>query len=93
MNKINELTVTYVKTMPEVLEDGILYISLEYGVAIHKCCCGTCGFETVMPFVGDDAWQLIKNADDTVTFRPSVGNWQFPCRSHYFIINNKIQWL
>ena len=23
---------------------------------------------------------------------PSIGNWSFPCRSHYWIRNNTVQW-
>ena len=28
----------------------------------------------------------------TVSLHPSIGNWGFPCRSHYWIRNNKVQW-
>ena len=23
---------------------------------------------------------------------PSIGNWSFPCGSHYWLKNNKVQW-
>ncbi len=26
----------------------------------------------------------------TVTLYPSIGNWNLPCRSHYFITKNKV---
>lgn len=28
----------------------------------------------------------------TVSLHPSVGNWSFPCRSHYWIDRNEIRW-
>jgi len=27
-----------------------------------------------------------------VTLDPSIGNWSFPCRSHYRIRNNRVRW-
>jgi hypothetical protein len=27
-----------------------------------------------------------------VSLDPSIGNWSFPCRSHYWIRNNKVRW-
>jgi hypothetical protein len=24
---------------------------------------------------------------------PSIGDWSFPCQSHYFITNDRIQWV
>ena len=29
---------------------------------------------------------------DSVSLWPSVGNWDFPCRSHYFIERNVVRW-
>ena len=31
--------------------------------------------------------------DGTVTLHPSIGNGQLPCRSHYFIRHDRIDWL
>jgi hypothetical protein len=28
----------------------------------------------------------------TVSLDPSIGNWSFPCQSHYWIRNNRIKW-
>ena len=28
----------------------------------------------------------------SVSLSPSIGNWSEKCQSHYWIINNKIQW-
>jgi hypothetical protein len=29
---------------------------------------------------------------EAVTLRPSIGNWDHPCRSHYLITRNKVEW-
>ncbi len=49
MIKIKRLQHRFVETMPEKIEPGILYISMEYATAAHCCCCG-CGEEVVTPF-------------------------------------------
>jgi hypothetical protein len=77
----------FVLTVPETLEEGILYISMEYCSAIHKCICG-CGYEVVTPISPSD-WQLYFDGE-TVSLTPSIGNWSSDCKSHYFITNNKI---
>lgn len=89
-----EVTPVYVVTMPdyETFEEGKIYISEEYGCAIHRCLCG-CGEKTVMGLQPEwkDGWEFEKKGEDgrIITFRPSIGNFQFPCKSHYIITNNK----
>jgi uncharacterized protein DUF6527 len=73
------------------MEEGKIYISKKYGTSSHKCLCG-CGELTVLPLNCivngvDHGWQL-KEKDNKVTFTPSVGNFQLPCKSHYIITNN-----
>ncbi len=77
----------FVEFIPDSLEDGVLYISIEYCTAIHKCVCG-CGNEVVTPISPTD-WNLSFNGR-SVSLSPSIGNWNFKCKSHYWIINNKI---
>jgi hypothetical protein len=72
----------------EQMDNGVIYISMEYSTAIHKCACG-CGNEVVTPFSPTD-WELI--FDGTVSLYPSIGNWSFPCQSHYWITKNRIKW-
>lgn len=79
----------FVTCIPDTLEDGILYISMEYATAIHKCCCG-CGKEVVTPFSPFD-WRLIFDGE-SISLEPSIGNWSFDCRSHYWITNNTVEW-
>lgn len=79
----------FVERIPSALEDGVLYISLEYGTILHNCACG-CGLEVNTP-LGRTDWALTYNGE-TVSLWPSVGNWSFPCRSHYVIKHSKIEW-
>src|SRR5690348_6953534 len=77
----------FVDLIPDVVEEGVLYISIPYATAIHKCACG-CG-ETVVTPIRPTDWTLTWDGD-TITVNPSIGNWSFPCQSHYFIVENKI---
>lgn len=72
----------FVQHIPERLAPGVLYVSMEYGTAAHSCCCG-CGEEVVTPFTPTD-WKMIFDGE-TVSLRPSIGNWTLACRSHYVI--------
>lgn len=79
----------FVEYIPEQLECGVLYISMENNVGVHSCACG-CGKEVVTPISPTD-WQL-KFDGVSITLEPSIGNWAFPCRSHYFIRNGVVTW-
>ena len=78
----------FIDLVPDVLEDGVLYISIEYSSAIHKCPCG-CGNEVVTPLSPTD-WELTFDGK-SVSLSPSIGNWNFECKSHYWIIKNKVR--
>ncbi len=77
----------FVEFIPEILEDGILYITVEYRSAVHKCICG-CGNKVVTPISPTD-WRLTFNGK-SISLYPSIGNWSFSCRSHYWITKNEI---
>ncbi|TXD73555.1 DUF6527 family protein [Aequorivita antarctica] len=79
----------FVEFMPDDIQEGIIYISLEYKSVIHKCACG-CGKEVNTP-LHSTGWKMIYNGE-TISLKPSVGNWSFDCKSHYWIINNDVQW-
>jgi Family of unknown function (DUF6527) len=79
----------FVEFIPDVLEEGTLYVSMECATVVHKCCCG-CGKEVVTPLSPAD-WSLIFNGK-TVSLDPSIGNWGFECQSHYWIRNNRVRW-
>lgn len=75
--------------MPNRLESGILYVSAEFEVAGHLCPCG-CGNKIITP-LGPRNWSLKVEAGFP-TLYPSIGNWQLPCKSHYWIIKGVINW-
>ncbi len=79
----------FVEYLPERLEEGTLYVSMQYATAAHKCCCG-CGNDVYTPLSPTD-WKLTFDGR-TISLFPSLGNWSFPCRSHYWIKNNAIEW-
>jgi hypothetical protein len=97
------ISLTYVEhgCMPDISEmkDGVLYVSKKGCIGIHRCLCG-CGEQTVTPFTkitteneefvsdmpGTDWFLTIKNGKASIT--PSIGNYEFPCKSHYIITNN-----
>src|SRR4051812_48517274 len=78
----------FVEFIPDFLEERTIYISIEYSTALHKCICG-CGNEVVTPFSPTD-WEL-RFDGKTVSLFPSIGNWSFGCKSHYFITCNQIR--
>ena len=78
----------FIELVPPVLEDGVLYISIEYCSAIHKCVCG-CGNKVVTPLSPTD-WELTFDGR-SVSLYPSIGNWNFECKSHYWIIKNRVK--
>ena len=91
---LKELKVEQVLEIPRNPEEGVLYISKEYGISVHLCACG-CKQKTVLPF-GDRPieWKYTEHSDGTVSFRPSIGNFsgERPYHAHYFITRNKIDW-
>ncbi len=86
----DSLRAVFVEFMPEPLEEGVLYVSTRFKVAIHHCACG-CGYNTVTPFGHPSGWNITINGD-AVTLHPSIGNQNFPCRSHYWIRDSKVVW-
>ena len=94
--KVETLTPVFVETISKDIEEGKIYISKRYGVAIHLCACG-CKGKTVMDFkpLSEDGWDMIEEPDRTITFKPSVGNFngENPYHAHYYITNNKIVWI
>lgn len=79
----------FVTSVPDELVDGVLYISIPFRTSIHLCACG-CRNKVVMP-IRPGAWHVTYDGE-TISMSPSVGNWSFPCRSHYWIRRNTIEW-
>lgn len=78
----------FVDLMPSQKEPGILYISMEYTVAVHLCVCG-CGNSVTTP-LSPNGWELTFNGE-SVSLSPSIGNWSLPCQSHYWIVKNEVR--
>ena len=64
----------FVDSIPEELEDGVLYVSIRFGTVVHKCACG-CGEEVVTP-LGPAEWRLTYDGK-TVSLAPSIGKLEF----------------
>lgn len=89
MNTRLKIKHEFVEFIPKEREEGILYVSIPYATAVHRCFCG-CGLKVVTP-ISPVGWQLTFDGE-TVTLFPSIGSWSFPCRSHYFIRRNTVIW-
>ncbi|MBQ7347782.1 MAG: hypothetical protein IJW55_07480 [Clostridia bacterium] len=89
-------TTERVNSKPAVLKDGVLYVMPHYNLAVHRCMCG-CGEEVITPIDENGGrspgfWGWTADGIN-VSLHPSVGNFQFKCRSHYFLKNGKVQWV
>lgn len=84
-----KIKVEYVEYMPKILSPGVLYVSREFKTAAHLCACG-CGTKIRTPLTPTE-WTLTVDSWGP-TLSPSIGNWQLPCKSHYWIANGAISW-
>ena len=87
MKKTNRVVLELVENVPTDLEVGKLYVSLKFRTSAHLCGCG-CGTKVVLK-LSPRHWSVILNGE-TVSMYPSVGNWQLPCLSHYWIRDGRI---
>jgi hypothetical protein len=88
--QIDQLQPQFVEEIPSELQPGVLYISMEFATAQHLCPCG-CGSKIVTP-LHPTRWRLTYDGEG-VSLHPSVGSGGLPCRSHYFIRDNRVQWV
>lgn len=89
MKKTQTINHEFVQYIPNELQDGVVYISISYGTVVHKCFCG-CGSEVVTPLSPND-WSLTYDGM-SISLSPSIGNWSYPCQSHYWIEDGKVKW-
>jgi hypothetical protein len=89
LTKITSLTHEFVEFVPNELAEGVLYVSMPYATVTHKCCCG-CGNEVVTP-LSPTYWKLTFDGE-TISLNHSIGNWNFPCQSHYWIERSRVRW-
>ena len=89
MPKLTTIKLARVHYVPKNLEPGLLYVSEEFGAAVHLCACG-CGSKVSTP-LGPTEWALEDTASGP-SLTPSIGNWQLPCKSHYYIRRGNVVW-
>lgn len=89
MTQVDTLKAKFVDEIPDNLYPGVFYVSIEHTTMMHLCACG-CGNEIVLPLAPQD-WRFQYDGEE-ITVRPSIGNWSFPCRSHYFVERGRIDW-
>jgi Family of unknown function (DUF6527) len=87
---VTDFRLAKVHYVPAVLEPGVLYVSEEYKIAMHLCACG-CGSKVPVS-LGPAGWTVTER-NGRPTIRPSIGNGQLPCRSHYLISDGKVEWV
>jgi hypothetical protein len=85
--KVSRLQHRFVEFLPGDVEEGVLYVSMPYAIAEHRCVCG-CRERVLTPLSPTD-WELCFDGK-TVSLGPSIGNWNFPCQSHYWIRLNEV---
>lgn len=94
MNRLENITPLFLNGedfMPQKIEEGVLYVSKHWGLAIHNCACG-CGIKTVT-LLGEGEWTLTEK-EEKVSLMPSIGNFsgEEPYHAHYHITENRIDW-
>jgi hypothetical protein len=89
MSKVERISTEFVDFIPATLMPGVLYVSRKYRTASHLCCCG-CGSKVVTP-LKPGRW-VISSERELVTLHPSIGSWNLPCQSHYFIRGGRVVW-
>jgi len=79
----------FVEFIPDALAERTLYVSIPFATSAHLCVCG-CGTKVVTP-ISPTGWHMLFDGD-TISLRPSIGNWGFRCRSHYWVVRNQAVW-
>jgi hypothetical protein len=89
MRKARTIKYQFIELLPGALEPETLYVSLKYKNMVHLCFCG-CGKKVITP-LSPTGWELTFNGRE-VSIYPSIGSWNLPCRSHYWITKNSVEW-
>jgi len=89
MSRATTVKHVFLDLVPDRLDEATVYISIPHATVVHLCCCG-CGREVVTPLSRTD-WRLTFDGE-TISLDPSIGNWSFPCRSHYWIELSRVRW-
>ena len=89
MTGAQTLTHEFVEYVPRELKDDVVYVSIPFATVIHKCCC-RCGRQVMTP-LAPSQWTLSFDGK-SISLHPSIGNGKFPCRSHYWIKQDRVVW-
>ena len=89
MTRVAHIEPDFVEFIPDDLDDGVLYVSIKYAVAVHNCCCG-CHERVVTP-LSPAQWRFTYDGE-RISLDPSVGNGALSCNSHYTITGNRPRW-
>jgi hypothetical protein len=90
MARVTAVEFEFVDSAPAQLRLGTLYVSTKYRAIVHLCLCG-CG-EKVLLNLDPDAWSFTFDGR-SISIHDSVGNIGLPCRSHYIVRRNRVEWL
>lgn len=89
-----EVSSEFTEFIPEAknMIQNVVYISNQYHTSSHLCLCG-CGELVAMPLNTNvhptHGWDYDVDDKERLSFIPSVGNYQIPCKSHYIITKGK----
>ncbi|MFQ6600320.1 DUF6527 family protein [Flavobacterium sp. C3NV] len=86
---MSTISLKLITHLPIKLDANVLYVSEEFEIAGHLCPCG-CESKIITP-LGINEWSL-SVIEEKPTLKPSIGNWQLPCQSHYWIRRGEILW-
>jgi Family of unknown function (DUF6527) len=89
MSRPSRITHRFVDTIPTDIDEGVLYVSIPYTTAVHRCLCG-CGNKVTTP-IRPKKWHFGFDGE-TVSLNPSIGNFSFDCQSHYWIERGEVLW-
>lgn len=86
-NVVESYTVKHVESFGQ-LEDGVFYFVGSNGYTVHRCPCG-CGIPLRL-MITETGWQ-ITDTNNKLNINHSI-NKDTGCKSHYRIIDNKVDW-
>jgi hypothetical protein len=90
MPRVDRFDHQFVEYVPAPLDERVLYISIPFATVVHLCACG-CGTKVVNALDPNDYSFTFDG--ETITLDPSIGNWDFHCRSHYLIRRSYVRWM
>ena len=78
-----------VDRVPKEMDEGVVYHSEEFELAGLRCACG-CGHRITL--LVPDSHQVFEQGG-WATVSPSIGVFDAPCKSHYYISGGGVEWL